>query len=263
MRCVVVQYTKQHAECIGLAVEFILKEFNCSEIDVLLCTKDTLGVGWFEFFKLNYTGIVRLTQIYEISGNYTVVFFLSSCDYLLSEDKFIGGGGKFIGLVHQNSKVIQKAGFQNICICPFLNCELVSFKFKFLLEKPKKSKFYADIHYFVTGWQEHLNLHELNNLLVKLDMKCLYISKRYENHEVFTNLIFCERIDTIFIIDCFLHKTCLLVPKADSVYFNERISGCIHLCASFGTKLLMPLRLKQMYSGYDNFIAYDEIYEDQ
>jgi len=25
----------------------------------------------------------------------------------------------------------------------------------------------------------------------------------------------------------------------------------------------MPLRLKQMYSGYDNFIGYDEIYEER
>lgn len=255
MQCAIVQYTKQHAECIGLVVEFILNEYKCSQIDVLLCEKDFLGKGWFEFYKLNYAGIVELVQIYEFSKNYDTLLFLTSTDYLLGENHYVAK--QKIGLVHQSGKQITTDKFRNICITPLINCERIPFKFKFILDRPKHCIFYPEIPFFVTGWQEHLNLSELNKLLNKLDLKCLYISKRYEKHEQFSNLIFCERVDTVYIIDCFLHKICLLVPNEGGAYFNERISGTIHLCASFGTKLLLPCALKQIYPGNDNFISYE------
>lgn len=254
MRWAIVQYTKQHAECIGLVVEFILKEYKCSQIDVLLFEKDFLGKGWFDFFKLNYSGIVNLVQIYEISIIYDGLFYLTSTDYLLGSSL---KHKQYIGLVHQNGKEIPTDGFRNVCISPLINCEIISYKFKFSLGGPKKSIFYPEIPFFVTGWQEHLNLFELNKVLKKHDLKCLYISKRYETHEFFSNLIFCERVDTLYIIDCFLHKICLLVPNEDGAYFNERISGSIHLCASFGTQLLLPDKLKNIYPGNSNFLSYE------
>jgi hypothetical protein len=256
MRCVILQYTKQHAECIGIAVEYLIEKYGTKHIDVLLNEKDYLGKGWFDFFKQNYED-VSLNHVLVISEIYDVSFFLSSSDYSLCKNVF----GNCVGLVHQNDKQIVDGQFQNLCICPFICCKKIPFTFRFDNGHKRKHGFYPEIGFFVTGWQEHLNLHILNLLLVKLDLKCLYISKRYEIHEAHSNLIFCERIDTEFIIECFLYKTCILVPKKDSTYFSERISGCIHLCASFGTRLLVPYELKQIYSGFDNFIPYNTIFD--
>ena len=257
MRCSIVQYTKQHAECIGLAVEFLLNKYKCNQIDILIYEKDNLGKEWFEFFKINYKGLVKLDKITEINGVYDTMFFLTSSDYFINS-----GSHNAFGLVHQADKIIDCKEFRNLSICPFIDsCELIPFNFRFMLNKYSKSLFYSDIDFFVTGWQEHLDLHTLNDLLRKQDIKCLYISKRYETHKTYSNLIFCERITTMGLIDCFLHKTCIFIPKMDGVYMNERISGCIHLCYSFGTPLFLPYKCKEKYPECANFIGYDKIYE--
>jgi hypothetical protein len=242
-----------------MSIDFLAKKYDCKQIDVLLYNNDIISKEWFCFFKINYKNTVKLNQIHEITGMYDTMFYLTSTDYKPNIDS----AHKNFCLVHQSDKICLYKNMYNLTICPFIkNCELIPYKFNLTMQKPQSSSFYPDVNFFVTGWQEHLDLEVLNTLLEKQDIKCLYISKRYETHQAYSNLIFCERISTIQLIDCFFHKTCIFIPKKTSAYMDERISGCIHLCASFGTPLFLPYILNKIYSNNnDNFYSYDRIYE--
>ena len=112
MRCAIVQYTTQHAECIGLAVEYLIHKYRADQIDILLCEKDTLGKDWFEFFERNFK-VISFNRIVNIVGFYNVVFFLTSSDYILHKPSI---KGDIVGLAHQNIKQINDGIFKNLCI---------------------------------------------------------------------------------------------------------------------------------------------------
>lgn len=266
MKSLIVQFADRHAECIGIVVEYLLRD-NPESIDVFLGAQDTNTDVWFDFFKRNYSDIIKLDRIYIFPQKeylYTKAIFLTSSDYLMIDKlnpiinlihyRDMGG------LVHQYSAGVFRTNYINLAFTPLIAVEQISMKFRFIKEKHSyDNSFYPPIPFFMTGWAEHVDFETINKMFQDNNMKCIFITKREKDAVLnigLSNIVFLQNISTDDLIRCFLYKTCVFCPYTENLYNKERISGCIHLAASFNTKIYLPLDIKEIYGGYNNFCGY-------
>jgi hypothetical protein len=257
MKSLIVQFADRHAECIGIVIEYMLKEsLEC--IDVFLGARDSNTAEWFKFFKDNYEGIVPINRIElfpQSSYQYHRVIFLTSTDYNMI-DKLnpiirLIDYRNMGALVHQYTAGVFRDNFINLAISPLIPLIQINMSFRFFRDKHTyDNSFIPSVIFFMTGWGEHINLKNLNDEFVKNDIHCLFISKR-ESDTVFdgrySNILFCKNIKTSDLIRCFLYKICIFFPNSNSIYLDERISGSIHLSASFANKLYLPNKIKELF----------------
>jgi len=266
MKSLIVQFADRHAECIGIVVEYLLKD-PVDSIDIFLGATDTNTDEWFQFFKRNYEGLIRLNRIDvfpQKNYQYHRVIFLTSSDYLMIDKlnpiiKLIDYRNMG-ALVHQYTAGIFRENFLNLAITPLINLPQINMKFRYFKERHSYSdSFEPSMRFFMTGWGEHIDFEKINNEFSKSGIRCLFISKR-ETDTVFagrySNIIFCKNISTDDLIRCFLFKTCLFYPIDEGLYVKERISGSIHLSASFGTRLYLPNEIRKTWLNIDNFVGY-------
>ena len=266
MKSLIIQFADKHAECIGIVIEYLLRD-NPESIDVFLGAKDTNTDLWFEFFKRNYNDIVKLERIEVFPQKtylYTKAIFLTSSDYLMIDKlnpiinlihyRDMGG------LVHQYNAGVFRTNYINLAFTPLIPVEQISMKFRFIKDKHTYSNsFYPSIPFFMTGWAEHVDFETIDKRFQDNNMKCIFITKREKDSALnigLSNIVFLENISTDDLVRCFLYKTCVFCPNKENLYNKERISGCIHLAASFNTKLYLPLDIKEIYSSYHNFCGY-------
>lgn len=265
MKSLIVQFADRHAECIGIVVEYLLKD-TLDSIDIFLGGKDENTDQWFQFFKRNYTGIIELNRITifpQSSYQYHRVIFLTSTDYFMIDKlnpiiKLINYRNMG-ALVHQYSSGVFRDNFVNLSITPLIPLVQVPMNFRYYRSRHKyNDSFIPSVQFFMTGWGEHVNFKTINDELKKSNIKCLFISKRESDSTIsgYSNIIFCKNVSTDDLIRCFIFKICIFYPNPDSVYVTERISGCIHLAASFDTKIYMPSEIKAQYMIFKNFCGY-------
>lgn len=265
MKSLIVQFADRHAECIGIVVEYLLQDSH-EAIDIFLGAKDSNTEAWFQFFKRNYNDIItlnRITKFPQSSYQYHSVIFLTSSDYLMI-DKLnpiinLISYRNMGALVHQYSAGIFRKNFINLAISPLIALQQTNMNFRFYKENHSyNNSFHPDVHFFMTGWGEHVNFKHINEEFSKNNIKCLFISKRDSDsiESLYSNIIFCKNISTDNLIRCFLFKSCIFYPIEESIYRTERISGCIHLASSFGCKLYLPAEIKVLYNKFPSFCGY-------
>jgi hypothetical protein len=266
MKSLIIQFADRHAECVGIVVEYLLRD-NPESIDIFLGAKDKNTDTWFNFFKRNFSDIIKLERIDIFPQKaylYRKAIFLTSSDYLMIDKlnpiidliQYVDMGG----LVHQYKSGVFRSNYINLAFTPLIAVDQISMKFRYFKEKHNyDNSFYPSIKFFMTGWAEHVDFETINEMFKSWDINCLFISKREKDAVInvgLSNIIFLQNISTDDLLRCFLFKKCIFCPKTGDLYSKERISGCIHLAASFSTKLYLPKDIKEVYSNFDNFCGY-------